>query len=56
MNLKIWSIISTILYFAAAAFLVGFVVSGQDWMLVTGAACMLIAVITGIPLHRKNKK
>ena len=56
MNFKIWSIFSTILYFAAAILFIVFAAGGQDWALYTAVGCMAVALITGAPLRKKLRE
>ena len=55
-KLKIWSIFSTLHYFGAAILFITFVAANQDWALYAGLICMVLAVITGIPLRKQLKK
>lgn len=55
MKFKIWSIFSTLLYFGAAILFITFVAANQDWALYAGLICMVLAVITGIPLRKQLK-
>lgn len=56
MNFKIWSIFSTILYFAAAFLFIAFALANQEWALHAALACMAAALLTGMPLRKHLKE
>ncbi len=56
MNFKIWSIFSTILYFAAAFLFIAFALANQEWALYAALACMAAALLTGMPLRKRLKE